>query len=141
MSTPKLPTVLASGASEKGVWATSATNYSASGPTQYAYAAISFPVPAPAAPTTQWIPSPGAYSAPTQACPGNVTAPAAAPGYLCIYDSSAATAPPTVFDPATPYGTQQGAGRYGAILAFAEAPYASVYAYGTWAVTAPSKRK
>jgi hypothetical protein len=128
---PRLPTVLPAGATVRGTWAAAATNYESTGATQYAYATISYPIPAATRPQTVWVPASAPYRDRAH-CPGSSTSPRAARGYLCIYDASGASTP-TVFDPSVSTGT--GAGRFGAVLAFAMAPDASVYAYGTWALT------
>lgn len=128
---PQLPKVLPAGTTVKGTWAASATNYVSSGPTQYAYAAISYPIPAKTRPKAVWVPATGRNPDATH-CGGSSASPKAAPGYLCIYDEGVASTP-TIFDPSVSSGT--GAGRFGTILAFAIAPDASVAAYGTWALT------
>ena len=128
---PQLPTVLPAGATVKGTWAASATNYVATGPTQYAYASISYPIPARTRPKAVWVPATGRNPDATH-CPGSSASPKAARGYLCIYDTGVVSAP-TMFDPAVSTGS--GAGRFGTVLAFAIAPDAAVAGYGTWALT------
>ena len=76
-----------------------------------------------------------AGAAPNADCPGSVTAPAAAPGHLCIYEQSSTATTRTVFDPTINISDQ--ASRFGAGLRYAVAPSGEVYGRGSWAVTAP----
>lgn len=95
---------------------------------------ISFPIRLASAPAATYV---KAGSPPTAACPGSPTAPAAAPGNLCIYESSAQTYTTMgVFNTAS---DTVGASRFGAGLLFRDdtAGGTSVGAMGTWAVTAP----
>ena len=103
------------------------------------YSDISFGFRLSSDPSPNVIPDGGASTA---ACPGTATDPEAAPGNLCIYvgaTSNVGAAPGAI-------GVFTGDGvdccpntdRYGAVLYATSVTQANpMYAYGTWAVTAP----
>jgi hypothetical protein len=72
---------------------------------------------------------------PTAECPGTRWEPAAAPGYLCVYENSRSNLGASqVFSPAV---GEPGAERYGFMLRAESAAAGTTYLSGTWAVTAP----
>ncbi len=126
-----LLSTLPSGRTETGTYYASA--YASSLPT-LASTQISFPIPLASAPTANYLTR---GSPPTAACPGSPAAPAAAPGNLCIYESSAGNNVSTlIFDTAD---NKPGASAYGVGLLFRDDTTAGggVGAGGTWAVSAP----
>jgi hypothetical protein len=72
----------------------------------------------------------------TTNCPGSVTAPAAAAGYLCVYVGvNVNVGEEDVYDP---YGGNGGTtSRFGAGFIVDSAAMGNFYSDGTWAVTAP----
>lgn len=69
--------------------------------------------------------------APTADCPGSVTAPAADPGHLCVYERNVTGVTRAEFESA-----ESPVNRYGATLVFLGTE-AFAISRGTWAVTAP----
>jgi hypothetical protein len=127
-ATGPLLTVLPSGASETG-------SYDAAGTAtvvgDLASASISFPIPLATAPTATIV-----SSGTTAACPGSVTAPAAAPGQLCVYEGGGENVGEIgTYDPVN--GDGGGASEYGAGLAIDSEGVGNFFSDGTWAVTAP----
>jgi hypothetical protein len=122
--------ILPSGQTETGVFFAHGTTPVSESAYQAA-ASISFPVPLASAPTPSIVPSGS-----TANCPGSVSAPAAAAGYLCLYvGASADVGNDAVYDP---YGGNGGtASRYGAGFIVNSAGAGNFYVDGTWAVTAP----
>ena len=97
-------------------------------------ASISFPLPLTSSPLAEVIQTGGS---PTAHCPGNVNAPSAARGYLCVYISerehfNAGTAQ-------TYSSTAAGEYTHGAVVFVSPSTSPPVYVSfgGTWAVTAP----
>src|SRR5207248_3072310 len=86
------PRTLASGKTETGSFYAVSNTPSASGNIA---AAISFPFPLPAAPTTHYVASGG--PAPS-ACPGTASHPRATPGSLCAYETLNTTGNPAQFN-------------------------------------------
>lgn len=74
---------------------------------------------------------------PTAQCPGTAAAPAAAPGYLCVYEVSQGNRnnPPEVLN--SQFGTAGGADRFGALVTVLNVGPGSFGSTGTWAVTLP----
>ena len=73
---------------------------------------------------------------PPAACPGNVTAPAALPGHLCVYESLAANAGTRTIADSTQNLTDA-ANWYGAHINLFSAAAGAFDSAGTWAMTAP----
>jgi hypothetical protein len=124
-----LLTVLPSGATETG-------SYDAAGTAtvvgDLASASISFSIPLATAPTPTIV-TPGTTTA---ACPGSVTAPAAAPGQLCVYEGGGENVGEIgTYDPVN--GDGGGASEYGAGLEIDSEGVGNFFSDGTWAVTAP----
>jgi hypothetical protein len=112
---------LPSGKTERGIYGIAGhrTGY-------FPGATVSFPVPLATDPTAKKL-APGAPS--TIECPGSVTQPEAAPGFLCIY-AEAEAVPLDFFN--------VGAGfRNGFFYLMDAAEDADAENYGAWAVTAP----
>ena len=121
-------TVLPSGKTETGIYDAEGT---ATVVGDLASASISFPVPLATAPTPTII-----TSGPTVACPGSVTAPAAAAGQLCIYEGSEENVGEiAAYNPINGHGG--GASSYGSGIVVDSAGAGNFYGDGTWAVTAP----
>lgn len=88
---------------------------------------ISFPFPVPDPPAARYV---NVQAPPTEECPGTATDPRAAPGFLCIYRQAGGGAALT--DPGMVVS------RWGAAFQFGDNGSAGdLFAYGTWAVTAP----
>jgi hypothetical protein len=102
-----------------------------------AQSSISFPLQLASAPAVIEIQR---FATPTTDCPGSSSAPAAAPGYLCLYFDYAqniyAAAPPYDLYPQDPTNLDFGASTYGALLGADSAASGEVQAAGSWAVTA-----
>jgi hypothetical protein len=120
--------VLPSGGTETGVFSAEGT---ATTVADLAASAISFPVPLASAATPSIV-----TSGSTTNCPGSATAPAAAPGYLCVYvGDTVNVGVQAVYDP---FGGNGGtASRYGAMFVADSGGAGNFYTDGTWAVTAP----
>jgi len=120
--------VLPSGKTETGVYFAEGT---ATTVADLASSAISFPVPLASAPTASIV-----TSGSTTDCPGSVSAPAAAAGYLCVYvGDNVNVGEEDVYDP---YGDPGGTtSRYGAGFIIDSDAAGNFYSDGTWAVTAP----
>jgi len=126
-----LLSALPSGATETGVFEIDGYASDGSG-NELASGSISFPTPLASAPTPVYSVSP------TAQCPGSSTAPAAARGYLCVYQGGAhdIAGTPVFYDP-TDSGLSL-ASRFGAgLVVRAGATSGTFFADGTWAVTAP----
>jgi hypothetical protein len=82
------------------------------------------------APSEHYIPEGGT---PPAECPGSALNPAAAPGHLCIYETSGANSTVIPFT-GTNGGTNQ-ASRWGAALWIISDGAGDFWSYGTWAVT------
>ncbi|HTR75569.1 MAG TPA: hypothetical protein VMH33_10000 [Solirubrobacterales bacterium] len=111
---------LPSGSTETGAW----TVGIGVAPIEGITTPISFLAPLAAPPTVVYLEK--GHTEPT-ACPGNVSAPAAAPGKLCVYTSEEENMPGNFL--------ALGTFKTGAALYFLVEEGGS--AYGTWAVTAP----
>ncbi len=100
---------------------------------------ISFPLELASAPKWIEVPFSGTNPNPT-ACPGTADAPAAAPGYLCLYDRISGNVSPSsglnlqVQDVDGYAGTVS---RFGARLSTRASATGEVEVEGSWAVTAP----
>jgi hypothetical protein len=129
------PTVLPSGATVTGTWG--ASGYAPSTANAVAWTGISFPVPLASAPTlaiaTIINPDPSH-------CPGTLSAPAAAPGVVCIYvDTTHAVHVGgfSAFPPGADPNTTSGASRFGLIFVLGNADVAGPFmGAGSWALTA-----
>jgi hypothetical protein len=120
--------VLPAGESETGVFFAEGT---ASTSAELASASISFPVALASAPTASIVTSGSSSN-----CPGTVSAPAAARGYLCVYVGVSTNV--GVQDVYDPFGGVGGTtSRYGAGFVADSAGPGNFYTDGTWAVTAP----
>jgi hypothetical protein len=131
---PSLPAVLASGAVERGEFtAMNSWSSPASAGLLSAVGPIDLPVPLEAAPTPHYL---GAGAPPTGECPGSASAPDAASGQLCVYETfSPSSEFISFFDVVS--GTT-GATRFGTSMVFHNDALTNlVQAYGTWAVRAP----
>jgi hypothetical protein len=100
---------------------------------------ISFPLVLASAP--KWVEVPfGATNPNPTACPGTAGAPAAAPGYLCLYDRIAgnvSTISGLNLQVQDVNGNGATVSRFGARLSTTAAATGEVEAEGSWAVTAP----
>jgi hypothetical protein len=116
---------LPSGKTEVGTWA----GVVGTGDSPF-YAPVSFNIPLAAKPTVNFI-APGGAS--TTACPGSVTAPAAASGNLCVYEAHVDTGITLAANDPNhdPFGS--GADTFGTVVSLTTAGTGS--AFGTWAVT------
>jgi hypothetical protein len=101
---------------------------------------ISFPIALATAPNTKVVQN-GTASLPPD-CPGTAADPAAAPGWLCVYENRAQNQRtgnyPSVSAPGS--GFSPSAGRFGATLVLQGQAGGAEWFYwseGTWAVTAP----
>jgi hypothetical protein len=95
--------------------------------------AYSFAFPLPSATAANYL-APGASS--TAACPGTVSNPQAAPGYLCLYSNSAGDVGSVIVgDPET--NSSGSASPYGFYIQMFATAAGLAYTDGTWAVTAP----
>lgn len=141
--------VLPSKATETGGWTFGDGNASTEGyigyPTHSIRTAISFPIPLSAALEESNVKGLKVGEGETIECPGTVTKPEAAPGYLCVY-SGELTGLTTAFGGAyqSPFvkklssgaSPEGGANTSGAMLFFYQEE-ATAHGNGTWAVTAP----
>jgi hypothetical protein len=99
---------------------------------------VSFPLELASAP--KWVEIPWGTNPDPTDCPGTVDAPAAAPGYLCLYDRISGNVDPSgglnlqVQDVDGYAGT---ASRFGARLSTRAQATGEVEVEGSWAVTAP----
>lgn len=84
---------------------------------------ISFPAPLPTTPEVRYL-----EDAPTDECPGTVELPAAAPGFLCVYEWTRWNASSGSIADRTPFGS---------MLLFTPNGSGDMFAIGTWAATAP----
>jgi hypothetical protein len=122
--------VLPSGETETGVYFAEGTT-PVDDSADLAPASISFSVPLASAPIPVIV-----TSGSTTNCPGTVTSPTAAAGYLCVYVGvQTDVGEEAVYDP---YGGHGGtASRWGAGFVIDSAGAGNFYSDGTWAVTAP----
>lgn len=124
------PGVLPSGQTIRGQYA----NYDiATAASQYDYDSISFGFKLASAPTIHYIKT---GTAPPAECPGTVGSPEAAPGNLCVYEST------TLANVGTDRNawlgtTTAAAGTIGASVYTSSAAAGAYYTFGTWAVTSP----
>ena len=127
-ATGAVGSVLPAGQTETGVYFAEGT---ATTVADLASSAISFPVPLASAPTPAIV-----TSASTTDCPGSVSSPAAAAGYLCVYvGDNVNVGEEDVYDP---YGDPGGTtSRWGAGFIVDSDAAGNFYSDGTWAVTAP----
>jgi hypothetical protein len=99
--------------------------------------AVSFPLQLASAPTVVQVP----WGSSNAHCPGTTAAPAANPGYLCIFirgDSNVAQAiAGNDFYPQEPGNLNYGAGSFGVLLTAESNASGVVEVVGSWAVTAP----
>ncbi|HWX95713.1 MAG TPA: hypothetical protein VNZ01_02590 [Solirubrobacteraceae bacterium] len=121
---------LPSGKSEKGVWAI--IENGKSGGTLAT--AISFPIPLSSTPTVHFIPF---EAAPPPGCSGSVSAPVAAPGNLCVFNSIALINLEFLefYTPETNTNLAKVAGKTGTLVVFVSNLEGNQQATGTWAVT------
>ncbi len=103
---------------------------------EYVTSSISFGVTLAAPPTIHYIPVGGLV--PT-GCSGSVTAPNAAPGNLCIFQSNATNTNATpdasgTYDPATDAGTFASSNTMGITVYARSATIGQVFSFGTWAL-------
>jgi hypothetical protein len=96
---------------------------------------ISFGFRLHTAPTANFL---TAGSPPTTACPGSASNPQAAPGNLCVYETTSSnSASKGLSDPGSASVSFGHASRDGAIVWEYSAAAGFQYYWGTWAVTAP----
>ncbi len=116
---------LPKGSTEQGVW--TATPIENGFSSVSASSAISFGIPLTAAPTVEYIKVGEEGKEHATECPGTLTAPKAAEGFLCVYTESPGL--DASFEEATPYAV-------GARLEFTGTTSSvGVAIHGTWAVT------
>jgi hypothetical protein len=103
------------------------------------FAPISFGFRLSAAPAAQYVLQGGT---PPAQCPGTVTSPEAAPGNLCVYESTAVNVDPTrgicddeQFGCGSSFAV---ANREGAGIVWFSSAAGSTQVFGSWAVTAPT---
>jgi hypothetical protein len=127
-ATGTVGSVLPMGQTETGVYFAEGT---ATTSADLAAASISFTVPLASAPTASIV-----TSGSTANCPGSVSAPAAAAGYLCVYVGvNTDVGEEAVYDP---YGDPgDTTSRWGAGIVVDSAGAGNFYSDGAWAVTAP----
>jgi hypothetical protein len=127
-----LPDTLPSTKTLRGVYASGTTNENTTAG-DIISDSISFPFPLASAPTAQVV---LAGTAPPN-CPGTVSDPQAAPGFLCVYvGTNAGVSGPNVL------GTDEnpGTSRFGVVIratGTSTSASANLLSVGTWAVTAP----
>jgi hypothetical protein len=104
----------------------------------YVVSSISFPLRLASAPLVDEI---NTYGATDANCSGSVTAPTAAPGYLCIYIRLADNASPIAGEYLYPQTLDasllEGASPTGALISARAISAGTVTVFGAWAVTAP----
>ena len=127
------PTQLPSGLTLRGTFAGRAY---ANAPGQDMQIPITFQFPLTAAPVPHFIVS-GAAAPPE--CTGTSTAPTAAPGHLCVYESAPAINAngQRVFNPITAAALNNEASTIGAAVAAGAIAAGDFRVRGSWAVTAP----
>jgi hypothetical protein len=123
---------LPSGVTLKGRWGTELSN--GSGGAQRIETAISFGVQLASAPTPHYI---GVGAPIPPGCSGNVGAPGASPGNLCVFASFEANITPGSGTTFNATGNDGQADPFGAGVAGTATTAASTRFGGTWAVTAP----
>jgi hypothetical protein len=123
---------LPSGVTLKGRWDTELFN--ASGGPQRIEAAISFGLQLASAPTAHYI---GVGAPIASGCSGNVGAPGASPGNLCVFASFETNITPGTGTTFNATGNDGQADPFGAGVAGTATAAASTRFGGTWAVTAP----
>jgi hypothetical protein len=116
---------LPSGATLRGVYGISARSTAAS-----VQAPISYGLALTADPASHYVPAAG--PAPAE-CPGNVNAPRALEGHLCVYERVADGTTGVLIDAPA----DGGSARFGAIVQGNTAGSVDAVVKGTWAVTAP----
>jgi hypothetical protein len=121
---------LPNGKSEKGVWAVIGNGKSGG----FVGDRISFTIPLSSSPTVHFIPP---ETTPPAGCAGSVSAPAAAPGNLCVFNIFAplGAAFTEFYNPETGTNKATTAGKTGVLLIFSSTVEGSQAAAGTWAVT------
>jgi hypothetical protein len=124
---------LPSGVSERGVWSVVTT---AGGSGESSAANISFPIALASNPTAHYVPL---GSAPPSGCSGTVTAPAAAPGNLCVFERFSAInlTQLNFYNPENGSETATASGQTGDLVVFVSNGAGTAQAAGTWAVAAP----
>jgi hypothetical protein len=116
---------LGKGQTETGVWSANDTN-------NPAYGAISFVHPLTSPPTPHLIP-PGGPVPP--GCSGTTNAPGASPGQLCVFAQFLFNSEfAGIFDPGTA-GSEEAAGKHGAVVFLFKTGAGHFDGAGTWAVT------
>jgi hypothetical protein len=126
-----LPSAVAQGTRFAGSYYAGGTATAAG---QVEFSTISFGFALPTAPTPHFI---AKGAPPPAACPGNVNAPAAQPGHLCIYEGASSNVGTTqaFLDPAT--GDVNTVVRtWGAVVLVRSAATGDFFSGGSWAVTA-----
>jgi hypothetical protein len=121
---------LPAGKSEKGSWAVLEN-----GKTGAVYGAqLSFPIPLASAATVHYIP---AGASPPSGCSGNLAAPAAAPGNLCVFEGFAPIQLNFLefYNNETAEQPAKVAGKTGALVVFTATGEGTAQAVGTFAVT------
>lgn len=137
MTTESAGGTLSSGVTLTGFWNISGLE---SATVSYEAGTISFPKPLATAPAVEIIRLATYGGAPTANCAGSASNPTAAPGYLCIYEGysgniAAGSTGYHVFDANGGAGTL--ASPQGVALYAYRSGLLPIYAWGTWAVTAP----
>jgi Collagen triple helix repeat (20 copies) len=136
--TETLPT----GKTETGVWTAS----SPAGNGSPVAASISFPIPLEFALDESHVEFLPLSEGETEHCPGTVSSPEAAPGFLCVYTTKEAglirRSSEPIVDPARGFAVAVGgASRAGAMIVLMPeeelGEFSNGLAFGTWAVTAP----
>lgn len=119
---------LASGNSLRGIYSVGDTAYA---PNEVPTGQISFPFPLSVAPSVEVL---SAGDSATTNCPGTVAEPEAAPGYLCIYESSQFNRSSIVVF--NDQGIASSASPQGVGISILSTAAGLAYSAGTWAVTA-----
>jgi hypothetical protein len=123
--------VLASNQSLKGVYG--AIGH-ATGASERFGVAISFGIALTSAPTPHFV---VAGEGPTASCPGSMTAPAASPGNLCIYEALSTNVSGSGYENPVTGETGATVEPFGAEVVGLTAKEGNYDESGTWAVTAP----
>jgi hypothetical protein len=127
------PDPLPAGKTVRGNWSVWAHSVPAG---LYVVSAIEFGFRLASAPTPNYL---NAGAPATANCPGSVTNPQAAPGQLCVYESSSSNATQRrTCDPETALCLFASSNREGLGVAINATATGTVWAIGSWAVTAPA---
>lgn len=116
----------------RGVYGAYGTPVSATASSTLAYDSISFGRSLPFTPQARVVPSGAAVTG----CPGTALSPAAAPGFLCVYERSFSNRvnPIQVLNS---NGSPNVADPFGAVVQIVNSSAANFGSFGTWAVTVP----